>query len=145
MSSGNSRHARESMRDLAEQKKAYLESELNQVRHSINEAKKWGYDVIEFQMALTTPFKWYFGLILILFVCIGFYEELTVKNTTLNKWVKAKLGHHDFHTYLADESRQHELPVDDEVPECDYRTMTPKRFFNDYVKMNRPCLFKGYG
>ena len=48
MSSGNSRHARESMRDLAEQKKAYLESELNQVRHSINEAKKWGYDVIEF-------------------------------------------------------------------------------------------------
>jgi len=23
--------------------------------------------------------------------------------------------------------------------------MTPKRFFNDYVKKNRPCLFKGYG
>lgn len=23
--------------------------------------------------------------------------------------------------------------------------MTPKRFFNDYVKLNRPCIFRGYG
>lgn len=37
-----------------------------------------------------------------------------------------------------------ELPYDDEIPECDYKTMTPKRFFNDHVRKNRPCLFKGY-
>ena len=37
-----------------------------------------------------------------------------------------------------------QMPHDDEVPECDYETMTAKRFFNDYVKQNRPCLFKGY-
>jgi hypothetical protein len=37
------------------------------------------------------------------------------------------------------------MPYDDVVPECDYKTMTAKRFFNDFVKTNRPCLFKGYG
>jgi hypothetical protein len=38
-----------------------------------------------------------------------------------------------------------DLPYEEEVAECDYRTMTPKQFFNDYVKKNRPCLFKEYG
>ena len=35
--------------------------------------------------------------IVFLIATIGFYEELTVKNTALNKWVKARLGHNDFH------------------------------------------------
>jgi len=81
----------------------------------------------------------------LMFLVLGFYEELTIKNTFLNKWVKARLGHNDFHLFLAHESRAQEMPYDDEVPICDYRTMTPKRFFNDYVKKNRPCLFKEYG
>lgn len=55
------------------------------------------------------------------------------------------MGHHDFHDFLAEESLRLDVPYDDEVPECDYKTMTPKRFFNDYVKKNRPCIFRGYG
>ena len=89
--------------------------------------------------------KWFLVFLTVLFCVVGFYEELTVKNTMLNKWVKAQLGHKDFHQYLARESIAQEIPYDDEVPECDYLTMTPKRFFNDYVKKNRPCLFKDYG
>jgi len=98
-------------------------------------------------MSLGTPFKIYTVIILVLFVVLGSYEELTSSNTMINKWVRAKLGHKDFHQFLANESREAEalLPVDTEVPECDYRNMTSKRFFNDYVKKNRPCLFKGYG
>ena len=95
-------------------------------------------------MSVGTPFKFYFGVILVLFFVIGFYEELTVKNTYFNKWVKAKLGHKDFHEYLARESIAQEMPFDDEVPICD-KNMTSKRFYNDYVKKNRPCLFKDYG
>ena len=58
--------------------------------------------------------------------------------------VRKSLGHKDLHDYLAEAQYELDMPHDDEVPECDYRTMTAKRFFNDYVKQNRPCLFKGY-
>ena len=96
-------------------------------------------------MSWMTPFKIYFVIISLLFLGVGFYEELSNNSTSLNRWVRAKLGHKDLHEYLARESRNLEMPFDDEVPECDYRTMTAKRFFNDYVKQNRPCLFKEYG
>ena len=96
-------------------------------------------------MTWSMPIKCYIGVIIIAFCCIGIVEELQGQSTWLNKWVRSKLGHNDLHDYLARESRLQEMPHDDEVPECDYRTMTPKRFFNDYVKKNRPCLFKDYG
>ena len=76
--------------------------------------------------------------------CFGFYEELTGKNTWLHKTVRKQLGHKDLHEFLATESINMNMPYEEEVAECDYKTMTAKRFFNDYVKQNRPCLFKGY-
>jgi len=48
-------------------------------------------------MSFWSPIKFYLALIGLMFFVLGFYEELTVKNTFLNKWVKAKLGHNDFH------------------------------------------------
>lgn len=45
-----SKPSKDSMKDLAAQKQAYLESELNQVRHTIRETKEWGYDTIEMTM-----------------------------------------------------------------------------------------------
>lgn len=48
--------------------------------------------------------KYFLIGIVSMFAMVGFYEELTVKNTALNKWVKAKLGHNDLHKYLARES-----------------------------------------
>lgn len=37
------------------------------------------------------------------------------------------------------------LVYDEEIPICDYHTVTPKIFFNEFVSKERPCLFKDYG
>jgi len=79
------------------------------------------------------------------FTGFGLYEEATNTKTTFNTWLRKSVDHHDLHEYLARASLELDMPYDDEIPECDYRTMTAKRFFNDYVKKNRPCLFKEYG
>lgn len=46
------------------------------------------------------------------------------------------------HDYLAEDITNQ--PHDAEVPYCDYKTLTPKRFFLDYVRKGRPCLFPNY-
>jgi hypothetical protein len=77
-------------------------------------------------------------------ISFALYEEaLYSRDSRMNKWIRKQLGARDLHTFLAEKTL--DMPYDDEVPECDYETMTAKRFFNDYVKKNRPCLFKGYG
>ena len=48
-------------------------------------------------MSFMTPFKLYGVVIVILFVVLGSYEEVTGKNTLFNKWVKNMLGHKDLH------------------------------------------------
>ena len=71
------------------------------------------------------------------------YEEgISTRDSPFNKRIRHFLGARDLHTFLAEDSV--DMPYDNEVPECNI-TMTPKRFFNDYVKEGRPCLFKGYG
>ena len=62
---------------MAQQKKSELESELNELRYTIDETKKWGYDQIEFNMTWSMPIKCYLGLIVIAFCCIGLVEELS--------------------------------------------------------------------
>lgn len=79
----------------------------------------------------------------ILVVILALYSEIITTQTYLNKLVRSNFGYKDFQKYLSEE--HYPLDYDEEVPECDYTTMTSKRFFNDYVKKNRPCLFKGYG
>lgn len=88
---------RESMKDLAEQKEAELKSELNEVRHEISQTQEWGFDQIEFTMSMWSPLKFYICFIAILFLVLGAWEEITIKNTFLNKWIRAKMGHHDLH------------------------------------------------
>ena len=83
-------------------------------------------------------------LLFLAFGAFAFYEELTGKNCWLHKYVRKELGHKDLHNFLATESINMNMPYEEEVAECDYTTMTAKRFYNDYVKQNRPCLFKGY-
>ena len=89
--------------------------------------------------------KGYLLVVAFLFFAIGFYQEAKHRKTGLGVYIRRQLGHHDFHDFLAKQSRDLDVPYDWEVPECDYKTMTPKRFFNDYVKKNRPCIFRGYG
>ena len=103
-----------------------------------------GFDRISVEISIWTPIKVYLIIMLVAVSCFGFYEELTGKATWLHKAVRRQLGHKDLHEFLATESINMGLPYEEEVAECDYRTMTAKRFYNDYVKQNRPCLFKGY-
>lgn len=67
------------------------------MRHEIKETKDWGYDQIEFNMGILNPLKFYVCFIAVLFLVMGTWEELTIKNTALNKWIRAKMGHHDLH------------------------------------------------
>ena len=106
--------------------------------------KEKGFDEVYIELFTWLPLKFYLTMVVLLFVGYGFKEELEGKNTYMHKYIRKQLGHHDLHNYLATESINQDMPYDDEIPECDYTTMTAKRFFNDYVKQNRPCLFKGY-
>lgn len=96
-------------------------------------------------MGVWLPLKVYLIVVVLLFGGLCVKEELMNPKTSQGKKLRAALGHHDFHEFLAEKSIEYELPYDDEVPMCDYRTMTTKRFYNDFVKQNRPCLFKEYG
>lgn len=124
----------ETLEDLAAQRQAFLESELTEVRYELEQARNLGCQEHHLQLNFVKPIKYYLVCVLVLFSLVGFYEELLTKNSWLNKTVKAKLGHNDFHAYLARESIRQEMPYDERVAECDYRTMTAKRFFNDFVK-----------
>lgn len=132
------------MKDIFEQKESQLESDHKDTQYRIKQIRYKGYDHISVEISLWTPIKVYLIIMLVAVSCFGFYEELTGKNTWLHKTVRKQLGHKDLHEFLATESINMGLPYEEEVAECDYKTMTAKRFYNDYVKQNRPCLFKGY-
>ena len=89
-------------------------------------------------------FIWYFILVIcIVFPLIAFYEESVRPGAILNNYYRKNIyknGH--LVDYLADDPTNQ--PYDIEVPLCDYKTITPKRFFNEYVRKGRPCLFKEY-
>lgn len=89
--------------------------------------------------------KIYFFMLVLILLGVSVHQEGTQAKRPLGAWIRQQLGHHDFHDFLAQQSRELAVPYDDEVPECDYTTMTAKRFYNDYVKLNRPCIFRGYG
>ena len=48
----------------------------------------------------------------------------------------------NLHDYLAEDPL--DQPYDVEIPLCDHKTLTSKRFFLDYVRKGRPCLFPEY-
>jgi hypothetical protein len=96
-------------------------------------------------MFSTLPWKVYGVVVVFSFIVCFLASESSIGGRPLNRWIRKRLGKTDLHDYLAEQSREMELPYDINVEECDYRTMTAKQFFNDYVKKNRPCLFKEYG
>lgn len=69
------------------------------------------------------------------------------KGTVVNKAIRHYFGLGLFSEYAKEvtkEGEQMDMHNDEEVPVCDYMTMTPKQFFQEYVSKYRPCLFKGY-
>jgi len=114
------------------------------VQRNLTFLNKLGPENIFLDFSLKFILKAYVVIIISSAIFFTLYEEgISTKDSPFNKRIRAYLGARDLHTYLAEEKEN--LPYDDEVPECDYKTMTPKRFYNDYVSKTRPCLFKGYG
>jgi hypothetical protein len=85
----------------------------------------------------------YFTIIFVLVTGIAIFEESYVKGTKLNAFIRHYFGMPYFVEYAASDPLK--FPFDDEIALCDYKTLTPKQFFNDYVSKNRPCLFRDYG
>jgi hypothetical protein len=63
---------------------------------------------------------------------IAVFQEVVTKGTWVNKGIKHYFGQRFFVEYTKEATIRGEImemPVDDEVPFCDYRTITPKKFF----------------
>ena len=101
------------------------------------------YDILAIDLSLWELLKWYFIAVAICFGLIGLYQEAYGKGTKLNLAIRHYFGLSEFVEYTA--THPELLAFEDEVPICDYKTMTPKKFFVEHVSKYRPCLFKDYG
>ena len=82
--------------------------------------------------------------IFIFFPLLAIHQETFRAGASINLLIRKYVyGQGNLHDYLAlDPLNQ---PYDDVVPECDWETLTPKDFYQQYVRTSRPCLFKNYG
>lgn len=102
------------------------------------------YNKISLDLSVWYILKMYFVLLALFLTCMTIYQEGFTKGTSLNRSIRHYFGLNTFVEYTAE--RPDLITHDyDGVSICDYRTMTPKMFFNDFVSKYRPCLFKDYG
>lgn len=74
---------------------------------------------------------------------VAIYEETRRPGASLNNIIRQHVyGQGNMHDYLAEDPL--DQPYDDEVPFCDFNTITPKEFYHEYVRKGRPCLFPNY-
>lgn len=79
---------------------------------------------------LVVFFKFYFFFLLPM---IAIHQETVRPGALINSWIRKNIyGQGNLHDYLALDPLQ--FPYDDEVPDCDWPNMTPKQFYNDYVR-----------
>ena len=81
----------------ADKQLSELEVKLENVRKDIREAKNYGYDSIEFQMPYLKVLKYKVIFMVVLFAVIGFYEELTCKNTAFKLAESFMACHFKYH------------------------------------------------
>ena len=85
---------------------------------------------LDLRMTLNVYFRL---LVFVMLPGIFIYEETSRPGGMINALVRRHVyGQGNIWDYLAEDP--HNVPYDDEVPECDYRTMTAKRFYNDFVR-----------
>ena len=77
-------------------------------------------------MFSSLPWKVYGVVVVLSFVVCFLASESSIGGRPLNRWIRKRLGKTDLHDYLAEQSREMDLPYDINVEECDYRTMTAK-------------------
>jgi len=104
-------------------------------------------DISEYEevgFSLKDMFKSYLFFYFIVFLpLLAAHQETVRPGALLNTWIRENVyGQTTLRNYLA--SNPLNLPFDDKTPICDYKTMTPKQFYNDYVSKHQPCLFKDY-
>ena len=101
------------------------------------EYEEVGFSVFEFLK------HWLFIYFVIFLPCLFVHQETFraggLVNHVIRKYVY-KQG--NLHEYLGQDLLN--IPFDPEVMYCDHTKITPKIFYNEYVKKGRPCIFKDY-
>lgn len=87
--------------------------------------------------------KFFIFYFFIFFPVLAFHQETFRAGAIINLMIRKHIyGQGNLHDYLALDPL--DQPYDKEIPECDI-DMSPREFYQDYVRKGRPCLFKGYG
>lgn len=89
----------------------------------------------------------YLKCALVILLLTAVHQEIVTKGTSVNRAIRHYFGSRYFVEYtkeLTFPGEVMEMPMDDEVPVCNYTQFTPRRFFEEHVSKYRPCLFKGY-
>lgn len=95
----------------------------------------------EVGFSLIEVMKIYLTFILIFVPLVGLHQESTNPGGLINKWIRMNV----YKQGASEEYfKENHTPFDTETPLCDYKTLTPKEFFNKFVRTHTPCLFKGY-
>jgi hypothetical protein len=80
---------------------------------------------------------------LIFIPLLALHQETIRPGAIINSIMKKYLyKESNIHDYLAEDHLKQ--PYDLEVPYCDWKNMSSKQFFREYVRKGRPCLFKDY-
>ena len=106
----------------------------HKLKPSPSEYEDVGFNLVE-------VFKLYAMFLLVFIPLVGLHQETVNAGGLINKWVRLNV----YKQGLTEEYfKEHATPFTSEVDECDYKTMTPKQFFNKYVATHTPCLFRDY-
>jgi len=100
------------------------------------------YEEVGFSLFLFLKNFFIFYFLIFLPLIIIHQESFRAGGLTNNLIRKYIYKQGNLHDYLSQDPIG--IPFDKEITYCDYRNMTPKIFYNEYVRKGRPCLFKDY-
>ena len=75
---------------------------------------------------------------------MALWQESSTKGTLLNRHIRKYFGLRYVNDYVSTNPLNLIGLTENQVDECDYKTMSTKDFYKYYVSQNRPCLFKNY-
>ena len=83
-------------------------------------------------ISLVEMLSLYLKFCFVVFLGVTVHQEVMTKGTWINRGIRHYFGNQFFVEYSKEATLRGEImemPMDDEVPFCDYKTMTPKKFF----------------
>uniref|UniRef100_A0A7S3II51 JmjC domain-containing protein n=1 Tax=Strombidium inclinatum TaxID=197538 RepID=A0A7S3II51_9SPIT len=99
----------------------------------------------ELLFGFTDFLKYFIALYLFVFLpMMAVHQEIMVPGGVLNRWIRTNVYEQgNMLDYMAEYHETNPFH-DNDISICDYRTLTEKEFFNEYVRKGRLCLFKDY-